>query len=399
MPHNNNNGYNAITWDALGYYMYLPSIFIYKDVKELKWVPHIDTTYKVTGGVFYQASKLESGTYTNKYLIGVSIIQAPYFIIAHQLAQITGEAQDGFSRPYQYTLVFGLLLWGILGLLILRKVLLTYFSDKVTAATLILLALSSNLIQYIAVDPVQSHCSIFTLYALVLWFTIKWHENYKVKYAIFIGLICGLATICRPTEFIIILIPILWNTNLPDVAKEKWKQVGKHKQQVIVCIIAGLVGITPQLLYWQYTTGSPIYDVGSKWFFLNPYFRVLFGPEKGWFLYTPITIVMIIGLFYIKKYPFQKSVIFFCLLNIWIIIAWSDWRYGGSYSTRALSQSYPILALPLAAIINIVIQKEKALVASILGIMLIVLNFYQLEIYNKGVSESFSPLLKIISKG
>jgi len=63
--------------------------------------------------------------------------------------------------------------------------------------------------------------------------------------------------------------------------------------------------------------------------FLNPWFRVLFGPEKGWFLYTPISIMMLAGLFLIKKYPFQKSVITFCLLNIWIIIAWSDWRYWG----------------------------------------------------------------------
>lgn len=396
MPKNDRNGYNAVSWDGLGYYMYLPSILIYHDVKDLKWVPHIDSIYGVTGGVFYQASKLEKGTYTNKYLGGVSIIQAPYFFIGHQIADYTGTVQDGFSWPYQYSLIFGLLFWGLLGFVFIRKILLNYFNDKVVAITLILLALCSNLIQYIAVDPVQSHCSIFTLYAILIWCTIKWHQDFKIIYAFFIGLTCGLTTICRPTELIIIFIPILWNTYLPNLAKEKWRQVCLSQKHLIVCFVGGLIGIAPQLIYWKYTTGSFIYDVGSKWYFLNPYFRVLFGAEKGWFLYTPIAIAMVAGLFCIKNFPFQKAIIIFCLLNIWIIIAWSDWRYGGSYSTRALVQSYPVFSFPLAAIVSLVLQKKKLLIMFIIAVLLIVLNFYQLDLYNRGYSEKFSPLLDVI---
>jgi hypothetical protein len=138
-----------------------------------------------------------------------------------------------------------------------------------------------------------------------------------------------------------------------------------------------------------------MYDVGSKWYFLNPWFRVLFGPEKGWFLYTPISIMMVAGLFLIKKYPFQKSVITFCLLNIWIIIAWSDWRYGGSYATRALVQSYPVFALALASFVQQMVHHKKQKLLYIIGIAFALLNFYQLQIYNSGVSESFSPLLRL----
>ncbi|HZG25653.1 MAG TPA: hypothetical protein VEZ17_13775, partial [Chitinophagaceae bacterium] len=42
------NGYNATTWDALGYYMYLPGYLIYGDVTELKWFPEIDKKYGVS---------------------------------------------------------------------------------------------------------------------------------------------------------------------------------------------------------------------------------------------------------------------------------------------------------------------------------------------------------------
>jgi hypothetical protein len=390
-----NDNYKVTAWDAFGYYMYLPSAFIYKDIKSLKWVDSIDRKYAVTGGQFYQASLLKTGTYTNKYLCGVAILQIPYFYIGHLIAYYTGSLQDGFSWPYQYALMFGAIIWAFVGFVFLRKVLLRYFNDEVAATTLILLALGSNLIQYVSIDAAQSHVYIFTLYAIVLWLTIKWHERPKHKYAFLIGLTCGLAVISRPTELIIIFLPILWGMNTAIARKEKWALVIQQKKQILTSVLGGLMAILPQLLYWNYTTGSLIFDVGSKWYFLNPWFRVLFGPEKGWFLYTPIALLMFVGLWFIKKHPFQKAVITFCLLNIWIIIAWSDWRYGGSYSTRALTQSYPVFALSLAAVINVFIERKRRVILAVISLFLIILNGYQLHLYNSGIGDSFSPLLKL----
>lgn len=391
------NVYNVTTWDAFGYYMYLPSVFIYKDVTELKWVSKIDSTYELSGGVFYQAIPQESGQYTNKYLCGVSIMQAPFFFIGHGLAAVTANKQDGFSWPYQCSLIFGAIVWAMLGFIMLSKVLRRYFDDRTTAISLLLIGLCSNIIQYIAIDSAQSHVWIFTLYCFVLWLTIKWHEQAKVHWAILIGLLCGLAVISRPTEIIILFIPLLWQLNSRESSEQKWSLVMQHKIQVVFCIIAGMAGILPQLLYWKYTTGAWIYDVGSKWYFLNPWFRVLFGPEKGWFLYTPVALLMVLGLGFMKKYPFQKSVLTFCLLNLWIIMAWSDWRYGGSYSTRALVQSYPVFALALASLINVILKRKKGLFLFAFAFLFMVLNFYQLHLYNNGTGESFSPILKLIN--
>ncbi len=195
-----------------------------------------------------------------------------------------------------------------------------------------------------------------------------------------------------------IFIPILWSLEANGSLKSKWAMVGKNRIQLGICVLGGLIGIAPQLIYWKYATGSWIYDVGSKWFFLNPWWRVLFGSEKGWFLYTPVAILMILGLFYLKGKPFRKAIITFALLNIWIIISWSDWKYGASYSTRALTQSYPIIALALAAFLDKQwIGKRNpiaiGLIFGILGIILTVLNLYQLSVYNTGKLESFSPLI------
>lgn len=392
---NSKNGYNATSWDALGYYMYLPAELIYQDSKELAWFPAIDSAYHVSGGTFYQAIPLEGGTYTNKYLSGIAIMELPFFYAGHTLAYLTHSPQDGFSWPYQYAILFGAIFWAAIGFLFLSRVLLHFFNDRVSALTLILLGLASNLIQYVSVDGGMSHAYIFPLYALLLWFTIRWHETPRAAYALLIGLICGLAVISRPTELIMIFIPILWSTHTKESKAQKWQQVFKHKSHILLCISSGIIGILPQLLYWKYTTGSFIYAMGSKWFFLNPWFRVLFGPEKGWFLYTPVAILMVAGFFLMKDKAFRKPVLVFCLMNIWIIISWSDWKYGASYSTRALTHSYPVFALALASFVDFTFQKRKAVYLLAAAVLLIILNFYQLRIYNQGVLEKFSPILKL----
>ena len=340
------------TWDALGYYMYLPSAFIYDDATQLKWFPDIDKKYQVSGGWVYQANIYKkTNKYVFKYLGGVAILEIPLFLTGHCIAKIFHYDADGFSAPYQYAIAFGVLLYCLLSIFLLRNILLKFFSDKTTAFTLLLIMLATNIIQYVAIDNAQSHGLIFPLYVLILYFTIKWHEKPKIRWACLIGYIIGIATISRPTEAIMLFIPLFWGTQTKESAREKWSLVKQYKKHIFYALFFTFLGVLPQLIYWQIATGFFVYDVGSKWTFLNPFFRVLFGWEKGWFIYTPVTIFFIVGMFYMKSYPFKKSVLWFCLLNIYIIISWFDWRYGGSYSTRALSQSYPVFALPLAAYI------------------------------------------------
>lgn len=373
------------TWDAFGYYVYLPAIFIYKDYKKLGWLDSIDRKYQVTGGDGWQAMKLDNGNYTFKYLGGVALMEAPLFFAGHLFALNSNYPADGFSAPYQYALAFGIILYSILAVFLLRRILRRFFSDVTTAITLVLLTLASNYPQYAAVDSAQSHAYIFVLYVLVLFTTIKWHERPRIIWALLTGYIIGLATMSRPTEAIMVLIPLLWQTQSKEAARQKWRLVHDHRTHIIAAAFAGLCGILPQLIYWKLTTGSLIYDVGSKWVFLNPYFRVLIGWEKGWFIYTPATILFVAGLFFVKRFPFKNSVIWFCILNIWIVIAWSDWRYGGSYSTRALVQSYPVFAFPLAAITERIGKTKGRFLFYLLACYLVVVNIFQLYQYNRGI--------------
>lgn len=372
-------------WDAFGYYMYVPAIAIYKDCKELKWLDSIDKKYAVTGGNGWQAMKADNGNYVFKYLGGVAIMQIPFFLAGHIVAKLSGYPPDGFSAPYQYALGFGILFYCLLSLFILRAVLLRYFRDSTVAITLLMLCLATNFIQYAAVDSGQSHAYLFVLYALVLYATMKWHETPRIIWAYLIGYIIGLAVMSRPTEAIMLFIPLLWGTQNKDIARLKWQMVRQHRAHVICAAVAGLIGILPQLIYWKAVTGSFLFDVGSKWDFLNPHFRVLFGWEKGWFVYTPVTLLFVAGMFFIKQFPFRKSALWFCLLNIYIIIAWHDWRYGGSYATRALVQGYAVFALPFAAFTEYVATKKWCYLLYVVYVYLLLVNLFQVVQYNRTI--------------
>jgi len=111
-------------------------------------------------------------------------------------------------------------------------------------------------------------------------------------------------------------------------------------------------------------TGSFLYfSYGEeRFFFDNPQiFRGLFGYRKGWLLYAPIMFFALIGVFFLrnKLKAFFLPIILFVTLNIYVILSWWAWWYGGSFGLRAFIDSYALLIFPLAAIISFFYQKSN----------------------------------------
>ena len=357
----------TLSWDVSGYYMYLPATFIYKDLKKCTFKDDILEKYNPTPNFQQAFIHPPSGNYVMKYSIGQAIIMSPYFAVAHLWASNNARyPADGFSLPYQFLISLGSLIIAIIGLIYLRKSLISYYDDKVVAITLLSLVIGTNYLNYSALDGAMTHNSLFTIYAILIHLSIQFHKKPSSLSAVGIGLCVGLAALTRPTEIISCLIPIFWGTNLLKLSAI-WERIefilAKWRLLAIAVIVTISVGFI-QLIYWKYVSGEWIVysyeDQGFSW--LRPHFvDGVFSYKSGWFMYTPFMVFTILG--FIPLYQKQKKVFFtaiiFFSLFFYITFAWDIWWYGGSIGQRAMVQSYPILAFPLAAFVAMLLKSNN----------------------------------------
>lgn len=367
----------TISWDVSGYYMYLPAAFIYKDLKQCSFIDTILQQYQPTE-TNLQGFKHKSGNFVMKYSIGQSIMYAPFFAIAHTYANISEKyPADGFSRPYQLMISIGSLLFGLLGLYIIRLCLLKYFDDKTVAISILALVIGTNYLNYTAIDGAMTHNHLFTLYALIIYCTIRFYERPSYYIGGAIGALIGLAALTRPTEILSAIIPIMWGMESLSITsiKQKIGFVYEHWQKYIlaasICVTIGAI----QMIYWKYVTGDWIVysyeDQGFDW--LKPHLRDgMFSFRSGWLVYTPMMVFSLIGLYFLRtKKQIFITMLLFTLIFIYVTFAWNIWWYGGSLGQRAMVQSYAVLMFPLAACISWVWTRSHIFKVAFVVLMLL----------------------------
>lgn len=324
-------------------YWYVPATFIHHSYKV-----HQDEN----GAVYPDAQN----RLIPKYTYGMSAMYTPFFFIGHKLAAIRGEPLKGYSRSYGQAVHYGCILYGLIGLAILGSILRRYFSDSVSAVTLLLVFFATNLMMYLVGESERVHTSLFFLFSLFTWLTIKWHEQRSWTKSFFVGLLAGLIAMVRPTDVIVVLVFILYGVHDWSSFKEKFSMFLQNKYHVILMLAAFVLVIFPQLLFWKQATGHWIYyGYGDeKFFWTQPkLIQMLFSYRNGWFLYTPVMLFAFIGLFLMKRYVRDMAFgsVAFILLNLYVLSCWWCWWFMG-FGLRAVVQSYPIMALGLASFIT-----------------------------------------------
>lgn len=387
---------NVLSWDLFGYYLYTPATVIWKDpgLTDFSKVEQINEKYHNTSS-FYQGSKTEKNTWMIKYTMGAAVMELPFFAAAHILAPSLGYEKDGFSKPYQKAMIFCHFFYLILGFVFLRKALLKFFSDKLTALLLVLVIIGSN--YYITASNPSIHVLEFTLFSIILYLTILWHEKPDKRLATLLGLTLGFSILVRPTDGLIILIPVLWNVTSFKSLREKFSSIfSNYKIHLLLAAIFCFLIVFLQMCYWKTVNGTWLMmsynnNAGEGFEFFHPYLiQVLFSFRKGWFIYTPLMIFAVIGFW--QMYKKQRNIFFpviiFFTLNVYIVSSWSCWWYAESFGQRAMVESYAILVLPLGYFLLSVFSSQRKIIkwGSIILIVFIVgLNMFQSHQYNTGV--------------
>lgn len=375
---------NIFAYDNYGYYLYLPSKFIQKDLtfSDTSAYKKLNETYKNTPTYYQLMPSPKGGTIIRMYM-GIAILISPAFFTGHIFALLTNFPPDGYSAPYQWTvIVYGLLLT-LIGLITARKMLLKYFNDSTTALTLFITYFGTILLFFATLGNPIPHVYLFNLYIFLIWFTINWHEKQKWGSAVGIGVILGLIIAIRPSEIIALIIPVFYGIYNLNSLKIKINLVQKNLLQILTISIIFLVIIFPQYLYWRHYAGeyfvSVYNDPGSTMDWLKPrIFNVLFSFRKGWFIYSPLSILAVTGMIFLyksRKNEFLFTILFF-IFNLYIISCFTSLI---SYGYRAFVQSLAVMMFPLATLMGIIIRKRTLTltVFTTLIVVFIYINFVQ----------------------
>jgi hypothetical protein len=390
---------NILTYDTFGYYLYLPGAFIYDQLEftDQSKLEKLNEEYNITS-TFYQFVRAPNMKYLDKYTMGLAYLYTPFFLVAHIVASAGGFPLDGLSPPYQHAMLAGGLIYSLLGVWVLRRVLLRYFSDVQAAVTMALVIFGTNYIYDAAFKGVMPHNLLFTAYAFLIWFTIRYFESRKLKFGILIGFTAGLLILSRPSEIVCLFIPLLWGVTGKSSFLERLHSWREHLRPLLVAGVCIFLVWIPQLIYWKSVTGHFLFysydNPGEGFDFLGPHtWQVLFSFRKGWLVYTPVMAFAIIGLYHLfkkNKGIFWPVFIFF-LLNLYLVSSWSCWWYSESFGQRALIQSYAVMALPMGFFVEFILDQSKKWLKGLmllLALALIALNGFQIWQLRHGVLDA-----------
>lgn len=210
-----------------------------------------------------------------------------------------------------------------------KRILLRYFTPLVTAITLLLLGLDTNLYYYSTHKSAMSHTYNFVLITVFFHTLLRWYEKASWLRTFLLEMLFGLIVLIRPTNFLIFILFILWGVDSWTTFKERVRYFLRNVPKVLLMIFAFLLPWISQFLYWKMMTGQFLYySYGAHWdrfYFDNPHIiESLFSYWKGWLLYNPLMIFAIIGLVPLKRVirGAWLPIILYLVLLIYVMSCW-----------------------------------------------------------------------------
>ncbi len=373
--------------DANGYYLYLPAIFVFDDLRNLAFVDKMPDQFD-RKYFLYQGN---SGGYMTKYTPGMAILELPFFLAAHATAFISGMEANGYSPPYRLAIAISSLFYSCLGLWIIAILLARYFNRSVVNAVVIALFSGTNLLFSTVIQAGITHNYLFMVFALLILCLDNWRTQQRnIHFALACACV-GFSALIRPTEILCGIVPLVyfWQIRKPVISLLWIKENGAS---LMLGIFTFLLFIMPVFLYWKYATGSWVaYTYEQEGFYFDRPSQIwygLLGFRKGWFIYTPLAAIAIAGCLWLRKNRslnfFNSALAFYLPANLYIVLSWYGWWYGGCFGNRALVPVLALLALPLAAVLNEIFLKKNRIGMACVA-FLISLNLFQTFQYQRQI--------------
>jgi hypothetical protein len=390
--------------DEIQYFSYLRSLWFDRDVSfenEYQYFFERD----IGRGEGFHATFLElyteAGRRPSFATIGSALLWSPFYLIGDIAARVSGAAVDGYSRPYIAAVAYGSAFYGFAAIVLSINIARRLVGRGVLAGLLVWFG--TPLLFYMYVSPPYSHaCSAFAVALFVtVWLRVR--ASWSVPGAIALGLSGALMAMVREQDAILVVGPALdftlsvirgdsvsftQSSRGPTPARgslahsrsaaaagaaetptgNNHRQSGPLQPAKVLLVaatgsISFSIAMLPQLLAYKALNGhyGPSSLVIRKMSWTSPHaLGVIASPEHGFFIWTPIAAIAILGLVMLAvRGSAQARRVALCALamvavQIYVSGSVESWTVAGAFGQRRFVALTVVLTLGLAALLHLV---------------------------------------------
>ena len=333
----------GVIWsDAEGYYQYLPGIFIIGDMHQIP-----------PGSVYPYYNT--AGEYVDKYTCGIALFEWPFFLGAYALSRPLGyDPAEYFNPVYCRAMALCGFVFAFLGLWLLQQTLLRMYSRQATAWAILAIFAGTNLFHYATKEMSVAHVYNFFLFAAFLYQLPRQLKDPNFKNSLLTGAILGWIVLIRPTNIIIALSFLLYDVYRWGDLHQRIHFWLSRPKAILTMMGAAFLFFIPQMVYWHEMTGHWLYysytEEGFTYWYEPKITSVLFDPQNGLFLYSPVAWLMLMAVVFglwRRQYQALNAVVITAIAT-YLFASWWAWWFGGAFGHRCYVEYYALLAIPLA---------------------------------------------------
>lgn len=325
---------NFVDGDARDYYSSLISVFIKHDLANQQaneWY-----IMKTAGGTI------------NVHPVGVAVLLLPFFLLACATSAISGFPVDGLSLPFQVAIALAALCYMSLGLIYLKKLLrLNGISDWVTALILLLVFLGTNLLYYTVGEAAMSHVYSFCLISVFLYQSCRFVKERRDRHLLLSAAVFGFILLVRPNNVFVLLSVLLWFPSFRE-CRTFFAELVRKKRFYQAFLVTALIVLVQSAVWWLQSDRLFHHTYKADGFYwTHPQtLKMLFGFDSGFFIYTPLCLLFLLGLGVLYKenrFSFLAATGLLLLLFYFFSCYWA-YTYFDGIGIRVLVDYYALFA-------------------------------------------------------
>jgi hypothetical protein len=315
--------------------------------------------------IFRTQVRPASGKPENPFAVGYPILSIPFLAAGTAMDALAGRPADGYSQSALYFYFLANITFVVLGMIFLSRLLQGFGMTPLQAIFITFALWCATTLGYYTLSP-MSHSATFMMASafMLVWWRVKASSSPK-GWAL-LGLCGGFLSICRWQDIFYLGIPVLFELTRGRTLTP-WRRWFIYGGAAAVCWI-------PQVTEWKVIYGR-FFTIpqGPDFLHIPPQYMqlVLFSTNHGWFIWTPITALGVLGLLY----GVRKATAFYwpCLLVIFLEVGVmgsmpTNWHNSESFGIRSLTSCVPLIGLGVATLLRDLGPAFKVVVTGLIGL-------------------------------